>query len=78
MLLHAQQHVLAFVRAGRRGRAPAGEELDFVRARGAQRARELRPLDALLETYLIGQRTFWETIVAAAGDSPRACAPPRS
>ena len=65
------QHVQAFVRAGRAGRAPAGEELDFVRARGAQRARELLPLDALLETYLIGQRTFWEAIVAAAGDSAR-------
>ena len=41
-----------------------------MRARGAQRARELLPLDALLETYLIGQRTFWEAIVAAAGDTP--------
>jgi hypothetical protein len=69
VLLHAVEHVKAFVRAGRRGRAPAGEELDFVRARGAQRAHELLPLDALLETYLIGQRTFWEAIVAAAGDS---------
>ena len=69
VLVHAVEHVRAFVRAGRRGRAPAGEELDFVRARGAQRARELLPLDALLESYLIGQRTFWEAIVAAAGDS---------
>jgi hypothetical protein len=70
VLEHAHRHVLAFVHAGRRGRAPAGEELDFVRDRGAQRARDLRPLDALLESYLIGQRTFWETIVGAAGDSP--------
>jgi hypothetical protein len=69
VLLHAVEHVKAFVRAGRRGRPPAGEELDFVRARGAQRAHELLPLDALLETYLIGQRTFWEAIVAAAGES---------
>ncbi len=69
VLLHAVEHVKAFVRAGRRGRAPSGEELDFVRARGVQRAHELLPLDALLETYLIGQRTFWEAIVAAAGDS---------
>jgi hypothetical protein len=36
----------------------------------ASRARELMPLDALLETYLIGQRTVWEAIVEAAGDSP--------
>ena len=41
-----------------------------MRERGAQRARELMPLDALLETYLIGQRTVWEAIVAAAGDTP--------
>jgi PucR C-terminal helix-turn-helix domain/GGDEF-like domain len=70
VLAHAAEHVTAFVRSGRRGRPPRGEELDFVRERGAQRARELMPLEALLETYLIGQRTVWEAIVEAAGDSP--------
>jgi sugar diacid utilization regulator len=70
VLAHASEHVRAFVRSGRAGRPPEGEELDFVRSRGAQRARELMPLDALLETYLIGQRTVWEAIVEAAGDSP--------
>jgi PucR C-terminal helix-turn-helix domain/GGDEF-like domain len=69
VLAHAVEHVHAFVRAGRRGRPPAGDELDFVRVRGAQRARELMSLDALLETYLIGQRTVWEAIVEAAGPS---------
>jgi sugar diacid utilization regulator len=70
VLAHASEHVRAFVRSGRAGRPPEGEELDFVRLRGAQRARELMPLDALLEAYLIGQRTVWEAIVEAAGDSP--------
>jgi hypothetical protein len=70
VLAHAVEHVRAFVRAGRLGRPPAGAELEFVRARGVRRARELMPLDALLEVYLIGQRTVWEAIVAAAGDSP--------
>jgi sugar diacid utilization regulator len=69
VLAHAEQHVRAFVVAGRAGRPPAGDGLDFVRERGAQRARELMPLDALLEAYLIGQRTVWEAIVEAAGDS---------
>jgi sugar diacid utilization regulator len=70
VLAHASEHVRAFVRSARAGRPPEGEELDFVRSRGAQRARELMPLDALLETYLIGQRTVWEAIVEATGDSP--------
>jgi sugar diacid utilization regulator len=70
VLAHACEHVATFVRTSRAGRPPKGDELDFVRARGAQRARELMPLDALLESYLIGQRTVWEAIVEAAGDSP--------
>ena len=70
VLAHAADHVRAFVRCARTGRPPAGGELDFVRQRGAQRARELLPLDALLEAYLIGQRTTWEVVVDFAGDSP--------
>jgi sugar diacid utilization regulator len=69
VLAHGGEHVRAFVRAAREGRPPEGAELDFVRVRGAWRARELMPLDALLETYLIGQRTVWEAIVGAAGAS---------
>jgi hypothetical protein len=70
VLAHAEDHVRAFVHSGRAGRPPEGAELDFVRARGAQRARELMALDALLEAYLVGQRTVWEAVVEAAGDSP--------
>ena len=70
VLAHASEHVTAFVRSSRAGRPPEGDELDFVRERGARRARELMPLDALLESYLIGQRTVWEAIVEAAGESP--------
>jgi hypothetical protein len=70
VLAHAVEHVRAFVRCARRGRPPEGAELDFVRERGARRARELMPLEALLQAYLIGQRTVWEAVVEAAGDSP--------
>jgi sugar diacid utilization regulator len=70
VLEHAAEHVRAFVRAGRLGRPPEGEELAFVRERGAERARELMPLDALLEAYLVGQRTVWESIVDASGETP--------
>jgi hypothetical protein len=69
VMAHGLAHVHAFVRAVRSGRPPRGADLDFVRERGAQRAREQMPLDALLETYLIGQRTVWEAIVAAAGQT---------
>jgi hypothetical protein len=70
VLAHAEEHVHAFVRSGRTGRPPSGAELEFVRERGVKRARELLPLDALLETYLLGQRVTWEAIVAEAGQSP--------
>src|SRR4051812_31639869 len=70
VIAHAVAHVHAFVLTARRGRPPAAAELDFVAERGARRARELLPLDSLLEAYLIGQRTVWEAIVAAAGDDP--------
>jgi len=69
VLAHAVAHMHAFVRCARLRRPPEGAELDFVRERGAMRARELLPLDSLLHTYLIGQRTIWESVVAAAGDT---------
>lgn len=68
VLDHALEHVDAFVRCARSGRAPAGDELDFVRRRAEVRARELLPLDALMRAYLIGQRVWWETLVEQAGD----------
>lgn len=67
---HARDHVHAFVRCARSGRPPAGAELDFVRELGARRARELLSLDALLEAYLIGQRTVWEAVAELAGSAP--------
>lgn len=70
VLAHALDHVRAFVLAGRTGAPPRGAELDFVRERGARRARELMPLDSLLEAYLIGQRTVWEALLETAGKSP--------
>jgi hypothetical protein len=70
VLAHAVEHVHVIARCGRAGRVPEGAELDFVRQRGATRARQMMPLDALLESYLIGQRTTWETIAEVAGDSP--------
>src|SRR5262245_32204398 len=70
VLAHAEQHVHLISRCGRGDRVPVGAELDFIRERGAQRARQLMPLDALQESYLIGQRVTWEAIVAAAGDTP--------
>jgi hypothetical protein len=69
VVAHSEDHVHGFVRCARSGHPPAGAELDFVRERGARRARELLSLDALLEAYLIGQRTVWESIVEAAGSS---------
>lgn len=70
VLAHAIDHVHLIARCGRQNRVPVGAELDFIRERGAQRARQLMPLDALQESYLIGQRITWEAIVAAAGDTP--------
>lgn len=68
VLEHALEHVDAFIRCARSGKAPEGEELDFVRRRAETRARELLPLDALTQAYLIGQRVWWETLVELAGD----------
>lgn len=70
LLAHAEDHVHAFVRCARTRRPPSGPELDFVRERGATRARELVPLESLLEAYLVGQRMTWEAIVEEAGMTP--------
>lgn len=67
---HALEHVDAFIRCARSGEAPQGEALDFVRRRAEVRARELLPLDALLQAYLLGQRVWWEELVEQAGDDP--------
>jgi PucR C-terminal helix-turn-helix domain/GGDEF-like domain len=69
---HSHGHVRAFVAAARAGRPPSGAELEFVRERGAQRARELLPLAAVLHSYLLGQRLMWEAVVERAGGDERA------
>ena len=68
VLEHSRLHVVAFVAAARSGRVPAGAELEFVRERGAQRARELLSLEAVLQSYLLGQRLMWEAVVERASD----------
>jgi hypothetical protein len=68
VLAHSADHVRAFLRSARRGRPPAGPELDFVRSRGAARAGELFSIDALIQAYHLGQRSVWEAIVDEAGD----------
>ena len=70
VLDHALAHVDAFIRCARSGEAPRDSELDFVRRRAETRARELLPLDALTQAYLIGQRVWWETLVEMAGEDP--------
>jgi hypothetical protein len=66
---HALEHVDAFARTARSGEAPKGDELDFVRRRAEVRARQLLPLDALMQAYLLGQRVFWEALVERAAES---------
>jgi hypothetical protein len=63
----AFQHVHAFLRAARSGTEPSAEELAFVRDRAARRAREMVPLAALLQAYLIAQRVFGKEIANATG-----------
>lgn len=63
----SRDHVRAFVSAARRGRPPSAEELEIVRQRAAQRAREMVPLTAMLQAYLVGHRTLLHAITREAG-----------
>ena len=68
---HVREHVTVCAAALRRGHSPAGRELDFVRVRALERAREGLPVDAMLHAYRIGQREVWKAIAgAAAGTAP--------
>jgi hypothetical protein len=67
VLEHSRGHIDAFIGCVAAGEAPSAEQLEFVRARGAKRAAELVPLDALLHSYRIGQREVWRAIVLEAG-----------
>jgi DNA-binding PucR family transcriptional regulator len=65
--LHSLDHVDAFIETAEAGLQPQAVSFGFVHSRGAQRARELLPLDALLHAYRLGQREVWRAVVAAAG-----------
>ena len=61
-----RQHVKAFIRSAHRNRAVVPGELDFVRERAAQRAREMVPLAVTVHGHFVAQRTMIEAIASAA------------
>jgi sugar diacid utilization regulator len=67
----ARQHVMTFARSARRNRPVEPGELEFVRERAAQRAREMVPLAAAVHGHLVAQRTMIEAIASAAGSDAR-------
>ena len=67
-----RQHAMAFIRSARRNRAVEPGELDFVRERAAQRAREMVPLAVIVHGHLVAQRTMIEAITSAARDDSSA------
>jgi sugar diacid utilization regulator len=67
----ARQHVLAFARSARGNRAVEPGELEFVRERATQRAREMVPLAATVHGHLVAQRTTIEALAGAAGSDSR-------
>lgn len=70
---HSLVHVRAFLAAARRGRPPLAVELDFVRDRAVQRARQGMPLAAVLHAYRLGLREISRALVelSAQQDVPR-------
>jgi sugar diacid utilization regulator len=67
---HSADHVGAFIRMVRSGSPPTDDDLEFVRDKAAQRAREGMPVELLLRAYRMGQREVWRAVVEAAGDDP--------
>jgi len=67
----ARQHVMTFVRSSHRNWEVEPGELEFVRERAAQRAREMVPLAAAVHGHLVAQRTMIEAIASAAGNDSR-------
>jgi hypothetical protein len=63
---HCVDHVHAFVAWGRAGRRRDALDLRFVRARAEARVPSPIPLSALVRSYLIGEREFWLSLVAAS------------
>ena len=66
----ARQHVATFVQAERQMRPVKLEELDFLRERAAQRARELVPLADAVNAHLMATRASIEVIARVAGADP--------
>jgi sugar diacid utilization regulator len=58
---------LAFIETARRSRQPRSDQLQPVRHRAAQRAREMVPLHALVHAYVVGMRTMVNRITTEAG-----------
>jgi len=69
-----RQHVMAFARSVGRNRAVEPGELDFVRDRAVQRAREMVPLAVTVHGHLVAQRATIEAIASAAGNDSRSLA----
>jgi PucR C-terminal helix-turn-helix domain len=67
---HCHEHLRVFLRCGAEDRAPARRELAFVGDRAATRARQGIPLEALIQSYIAGQRAIWGAIHAATPPSP--------
>jgi hypothetical protein len=57
---HARQHARAVLRSLRAGSPPREDELGFVAALAAKRARQLFPLSAMTHAYRVGYRVVWE------------------
>jgi sugar diacid utilization regulator len=66
----ARQHIGTFIEAERQHRSVKPGELDFLRERAAQRAREMIPLAAAVNAHLTATRSSIEAIARAAGDKP--------
>jgi hypothetical protein len=62
----ARRHLDAFVASVRAGAAPSDAMLAAARERAVQRAREMVPLSALVQSYLIAQRVISAAIVREA------------
>src|SRR5262249_48818295 len=63
----ARQHLDAFLVAARTGNPPSEQMLAAARSRAVTRAREMVPLAALLQSYLIAQRVISAAITRSAG-----------
>lgn len=59
---HCAEHARLFLLCAAKDRSPTEEELEFVRVRGRLRAQENLPVEAIMQTYLAGQRATWAAV----------------